>query len=59
MSFQDQVKANVKDLKGKVQEAVGEVTDDPATKAAGQAKQAEADIIRSTEAQEQELADKN
>ncbi|MEL6385454.1 MAG: CsbD family protein [Cyanobacteria bacterium J06626_18] len=59
MSFQNEVKANLKDLKGKVQEAVGEVTEDPAAKAAGQAKQVEADIMRSTEAQEQESADKN
>ncbi len=51
MSFQNEVKANIKDLKGKVQEAVGEATDDAATKAEGQAKQVEADIMRSTEAQ--------
>lgn len=53
MSFQNEVKANLKDLKGKVQEAVGEVTDDASKKVAGQAKQVEADIMRSTEAAEE------
>ena len=57
MSFQNEVKANVKDLKGKVQEAIGEIKNDPAAKAEGQARQVEADIMRSTEAQKQEPSD--
>ncbi len=42
MSLEDRVKATAKNIEGKVQEAVGEVTGDPKAKAEGQAKQAEA-----------------
>lgn len=42
MSLEDRVKATAKNVEGKVQEAVGDVTGDPQTKAEGQAKQAEA-----------------
>ena len=42
MSLEDRVKATAKNVEGKIQEAVGEVTGDPQAKAEGQAKQAEA-----------------
>jgi uncharacterized protein YjbJ (UPF0337 family) len=43
MSLEDRVKATAKNVEGKVQEGVGNVTGDPQTKAEGQAKQAEAE----------------
>jgi len=42
MSLENRIKATVKNVEGKVQEAVGEVTGDPKTQLEGQAKQAEA-----------------
>jgi uncharacterized protein YjbJ (UPF0337 family) len=42
MSLEDRVKATAKNIEGKVQEAVGNVTGDPQDQAEGQAKQAEA-----------------
>ncbi|MBC7969390.1 MAG: CsbD family protein [Verrucomicrobia bacterium] len=42
MSLEDRVKATAKNIEGKVQEAVGNVTGDPQAQAEGQAKQAEA-----------------
>ncbi|MGB3691979.1 MAG: CsbD family protein [Spirulinaceae cyanobacterium] len=49
MSIEDRAKATAKNIEGKVQEAVGEVTGDPEDKAEGQAKQAEAEIEHSVE----------
>lgn len=43
MSLEDRAKATAKNIEGKVQEAVGNVTGDPQAKAEGQAKQAEAE----------------
>ncbi|MBD2038481.1 CsbD family protein [Phormidium sp. FACHB-592] len=43
MSLEDRVKATAKNVEGKIQEGVGNVTGDPQTKAEGQAKQAEAE----------------
>lgn len=43
MSLEDRVKATAKNVEGKIQEAAGNVTGDPQTKAEGQAKQAEAE----------------
>lgn len=43
MSLEDRVKATAKNVEGKIQEAVGDVTGDPQAKAEGQAKQAEAE----------------
>ena len=43
MSLEDRVKATAKNIEGKIQAAVGEVTGDPQAKAEGQAKQAEAE----------------
>ena len=42
MSLEDRAKATAKNIEGKVQEAVGNVTGDPQAQAEGQAKQAEA-----------------
>ncbi|TYQ26261.1 CsbD family protein [Pseudanabaena sp. UWO310] len=42
MSLQDKAKATAKNIEGKLQEAVGDVTGDPKTQAEGKAKQAEA-----------------
>jgi uncharacterized protein YjbJ (UPF0337 family) len=42
MSLQDKAKATAKNIEGKVQEAVGDLTGDPKTQAEGQAKQVEA-----------------
>lgn len=42
MSLEDRIKATAKNVEGKIQETVGEVTGDPRAKAEGQAKQAEA-----------------
>jgi uncharacterized protein YjbJ (UPF0337 family) len=42
MSLEDKAKAAAKNVEGKVQEAVGDLTGDPKTQAEGQAKQVEA-----------------
>lgn len=42
MSLKDRAEATGKNLQGKAQEAIGEVTGDPQDKAEGKAKQAEA-----------------
>ncbi|UBF24857.1 CsbD family protein [Kovacikia minuta CCNUW1] len=42
MSLEDRAKATAKNIEGKIQEAVGEITGDERTKVEGQAKQAEA-----------------
>ncbi|MGG6297612.1 CsbD family protein [Leptolyngbya sp. AN02str] len=49
MSAQDRVKATAKNLEGKAQEALGDVTGDPNMKAEGQAKQAEAQLRHTAE----------
>jgi uncharacterized protein YjbJ (UPF0337 family) len=49
MSIEDRVKAAAKNIEGKLQEAVGEVTGDPKDKAEGKAKQAEAEARNSIE----------
>lgn len=42
MSLEDRAKATAKNLEGKAQEAMGEVTGDPQDKAEGKSKQGEA-----------------
>jgi uncharacterized protein YjbJ (UPF0337 family) len=42
MSAEDRIKATAKNIEGKAQEAVGNVTGDPEDQAEGKAKQAEA-----------------
>jgi len=49
MSIEDRVKATAKNIEGKVQEAVGEVTGDLKDKVEGRAKQAEARARHTTE----------
>jgi uncharacterized protein YjbJ (UPF0337 family) len=49
MSLEDKVKATAKNVEGKVQEAIGNVTGDPEDKAAGKAKQAEASVRHGVE----------
>ena len=49
MSIEDRVKATVKNIEGKIQEAVGEVTGDPQDKAEGKAKQAESKVRHASE----------
>lgn len=49
MSLQDRVKATAKNIEGKVQEAVGDLTGDPKDQADGKAKQAEAKVRHTIE----------
>lgn len=49
MSIEDRAKAVAKNVEGKVQEAIGEVTGNPNDKAEGKAKQVEAQIRHSAE----------
>lgn len=49
MSIEDRAKATAKNVEGKAQEAVGEVTGDPKDKAAGKAKQAESETHHAVE----------
>lgn len=49
MSAEDRIKATAKNVEGKVQEGVGNVTGDPETKAKGKAKQAEAETRHAAE----------
>jgi uncharacterized protein YjbJ (UPF0337 family) len=49
MSIEDRVKATAKNVEGKIQEVVGEVTGNPQDKAEGQAKQAEAETRHTVE----------
>jgi len=49
MSIEKRVEATAKNIEGKIQEVIGEVTGNPADKAEGKAKQAEAKITHTTE----------
>ncbi|AFZ23234.1 hypothetical protein Cylst_0909 [Cylindrospermum stagnale PCC 7417] len=49
MSIENRIKATAKNIEGKVQEAVGEITGDPAAKEEGQVKQAEAQVLHTVE----------
>jgi uncharacterized protein YjbJ (UPF0337 family) len=49
MSIEDRVKAAARNIEGKIQEAVGEVTGDPEDKTEGKAKQAEAEARNAVE----------
>ncbi|TVP62234.1 MAG: CsbD family protein [Nodularia sp. (in: Bacteria)] len=49
MSIEKRVEATAKNIEGKVQEAVGEVTGNPEDKTEGQAKQAESQVIHTIE----------
>jgi uncharacterized protein YjbJ (UPF0337 family) len=43
VSLEDRIKATAKNLEGKLQETVGNITDNPTDQAEGKAKQAEAE----------------
>lgn len=49
MSTDDRAKATAKNVEGKAQEALGNVTGNPDDKAAGQAKQGEANVRHTVE----------
>ena len=49
MSTKNRAKATAKNIEGKVQEAVGDLTGDPKTQAEGKDKQAEAKIRHAVE----------
>ncbi|MGB3532871.1 MAG: CsbD family protein [Microcoleaceae cyanobacterium] len=49
MSTEDRAEATAKNLEGKAQEAMGKVTGDPEDKAAGKAKQGEAEAKNAVE----------
>ncbi|AFZ59646.1 CsbD family protein [Anabaena cylindrica FACHB-243] len=49
MSLENRVQATAKNIEGKVQEAVGNVTGDPQAQAEGKAKQVEASTIHVVE----------
>ena len=49
MSIEDRAKAVAKNVEGKIQEAVGEVTGNPNDKAEGKAKQAESEVRQGVE----------
>ncbi|MCA1992731.1 MAG: CsbD family protein [Coleofasciculus sp. S288] len=49
MSTEDRAKATAKNLEGKAQEALGNITGDPEDRAEGKAKQAEAETRHAVE----------
>ncbi|WP_413174337.1 CsbD family protein [Anabaena azotica] len=49
MSLEERAKATGKNIEGKAQEALGNVTGDPKDKAEGKAKQAESEVRHSVE----------
>lgn len=59
MSIKDRAKATAKNLEGKVQEALGNVTGDPKTQAEGQAKQAESKVRHVVEDVKEEVKPNN
>lgn len=58
MSTEDRMKATAKNIEGKAQEAMGEITGDPEDKAEGKAKQAEAQVRHSVENVKEEVKKK-
>ncbi|MFH7243640.1 MAG: CsbD family protein [Spirulina sp.] len=57
MAIEDRVQATAKNIEGKVQAAVGEITGDPKDQAEGKAKQAEARITHAEEDAKDKLKD--
>lgn len=49
MSIEDRARATAKNLEGKAQEALGEMTGDPKDKAEGRSKQGEAEVTHAKE----------
>ena len=58
MSTEDRLKATAKNIEGKAQEAMGEITGDPEDKAEGKAKQTEAQVRHSVENVKDEIKKK-
>ncbi len=52
MSIENRVEATAKNIEGKIQETVGEITGNPQDKAEGREKQAEAQVQHSVENQQ-------
>ncbi len=57
MSLKEKAKATAKNIEGKLQETVGNITGDPQDRAEGQAKQAEAKVRHSVEDVKDEVKD--
>ncbi|MBG1241195.1 CsbD family protein [Nostoc sp. NZL] len=55
MSAEKRVEATAKNIEGKIQEVVGEITGNPQDKSEGQAKQAEAQVTHTVENIKDEL----
>jgi uncharacterized protein YjbJ (UPF0337 family) len=49
MSTEKRIEATAKNIEGKLQEAIGELSGNPSDKAEGKAKQADAQVIHTTE----------
>ncbi|MEH2138627.1 CsbD family protein [Nostoc sp.] len=49
MSIEKRIEATAKNIEGKIQEIVGEITGNPQDKAEGQAKQADAQVTHTVE----------
>ncbi|AVH65144.1 CsbD family protein [Nostoc sp. 'Peltigera membranacea cyanobiont' 213] len=49
MSIEKRIEATAKNIEGKIQEVVGEITGNPQEKAEGQAKQADAQVTHTVE----------
>lgn len=58
MSIEERAKATAKNIEGKAQETLGNVTGDPKDKAEGQAKQAESELRHATEDVKEEIKQK-
>jgi uncharacterized protein YjbJ (UPF0337 family) len=58
MSLEEKAKATAKNVEGKAQEALGNVTGDPKDKAEGQAKQAESEFRHAVEDVKEEIKQK-
>lgn len=58
MSIEDKAKAAGKNIEGKAQEALGNLTGDPEDQAAGKAKQAEAEVRQGAEDVKDKVKDK-
>jgi uncharacterized protein YjbJ (UPF0337 family) len=55
MSTENRIEATAKNIEGKLQEAIGELSGNPSDKAEGKAKQAEAQVIHTAENIKDEL----
>ena len=55
MSTENRIEATAKNIEGKIQEVIGNITGDPKQKAEGQAKQAEAQVRHTAENIKDEL----